>query len=133
MVDRPDLIASEIAEQYGVSIHTVTKSWVRHPEWPASHKRGRYKAYDAQAVADFVRDHVARPPVELEPRSLYTAREIADATGISEGTIRADRSRGRWPEPDFEGSSDGVNRWYGKDVAEALAGRRGYRRHTNPA
>ncbi len=110
MVGRPDLIAPEIAEQYGVGIHTVTKSWARHPQWPTSHKRGRYKAYDAQAVADFVREHVARPLIELELRRLYTAREIADATDISEGTIRADRSRGRWPEPDPEGSSDSVNR-----------------------
>lgn len=127
MVDRPDLIAPEIAETYGVSIHTVTKSWAQHPAWPASHKRGRYKAYDAEAIADFVRDHVARPAVELEPRRLYTAQQLEDAgVGVKAGTIRADLSRGRWPEPDVEGSADGTNRWYGEVAAAALEGRRGY-------
>ncbi|WP_282795169.1 hypothetical protein [Streptomyces sp. CC224B] len=127
MVDRSTLTAPEIAEKYGVSIHTVTKSWAQHPAWPdAIGKRGRYKAYSPWHIETFVYNHVARPAVALEPRRLYTAREIADAAGISAGTIRADRTRGRWPEPDdVEG---GVNRWYGETATMALASRRGYRK-----
>ena len=128
MVDRPRLITPEIAEQYGVSIHTVTKAWPRHPDWPDSvGKRGRYKEYDAQAIADFVHDHVERQAVTLEPRRLYTAQQLEDAgVGIKAGTIRADLTRGRWPEPDD--TVGGVNCWYGATATQALAGRRGYRR-----
>ncbi|MFI9824437.1 hypothetical protein ACIHFC_28895 [Streptomyces sp. NPDC052013] len=128
MVDRPGLIAPEIAEQYGVSVHTVTKTWARHPEWPAAAgKRGRYNEYDRQAIADFVRDHIARETVDLEPRRLYTAQQLEDAgIGIKAGTIRADLTRGRWPEPDD--TAHGVNRWYGQTVMTALTARRGYRR-----
>lgn len=42
-------------------------------------------------VAAFVRDHVERPAPEPEPRRLYTAREIGEATGIKAATIRAER------------------------------------------
>ncbi|MGI5196562.1 hypothetical protein ACQEVY_23420 [Streptomyces sp. CA-288835] len=130
MVDRPGLIAPEIADKYGVSIHTVTKSWAQHPEWPISvGKRGRYKEYAASNIADFVRDHIERQAVELEPRRLYTAQQLEDAgIGIKAGTIRADLTRGRWPEPDDD--EGGVNRWYGATAAQALDGRRGYRRTT---
>ncbi|NGO06941.1 hypothetical protein G5C60_04510 [Streptomyces sp. HC44] len=130
MVGRPGLIAPEITETYGVSIHTVTKTWARHPEWPDPvDKRGRYKEYDAQDVADFVRDHIERQAVELEPRLLYTAQQLEDAgIGIKAGTIRADLTRGRWPEPDD--TADGVNRWYGATATKAMADRRGYRRST---
>lgn len=81
---------------------------------------------DGAAVAAFVRDHVDRPAVELEPRRLYTAREIEALTGVKTATIRADRTRGRWPEPDDD--SERAHRWYGATVTRALSGRRGYRR-----
>ncbi|WP_216588578.1 hypothetical protein [Streptomyces brasiliscabiei] len=128
MVDRPGLIAPEIAERYGVGIHTVTKTWAQHPAWPdAAGKRGRYKEYAATAVADFVRQHVERRAVELEPERLYTAQQLEDAgIGIKAGTIRADLTRNRWPEPDD--TANGVNRWKGKTVTTAMTGRRGYRR-----
>lgn len=132
MVVRPGLIPPEIAERYGVSIHTVTKTWAQHPEWPASPgRRGRYKEYDAQDIADFVQRHVQRQAVALEPERLYTAQQLEDAgIGIKAGTIRADLTRGRWPEPDDTGH--GVNRWLGKTVMTAMTGRRGYRRAQQP-
>ncbi|MET8765486.1 hypothetical protein [Streptomyces sp. NPDC004658] len=128
MVDRPGLITPEIAERYGVSTHTVRNTWVPHPAWPApAGKRGRYKEYDAQAVADFVRRYIERQAVELEPRRLYTAQQLEDAgIGIKAGTIRADLTRGRWPEPDD--TEHGVNRWYGQTAMTAMTGRRSYRR-----
>ncbi|WP_328439357.1 hypothetical protein OHA71_23755 [Streptomyces sp. NBC_00444] len=130
MVAPARLITPEIAATYGVSIHTVTKTWAQHPAWPHSvGKRGRYKEYTAQAVADFVRDHVERQAVDLEPRRLYTAQDLeAAGIGITAGTIRADLTRGRWPEPDD--TEGGVNRWAGITVTRALDGRRGYRRTT---
>ncbi|WP_406365267.1 hypothetical protein [Streptomyces sp. NBC_00645] len=132
MVDRPRLITPEIAEKYGVNPHTVTKTWAQHPQWPApSGKRGRYKEYAAQDIADFVRDHIERQAVSLEPRRLYTAQELEDAEiGIKAGTIRADLTRGRWPEPDD--TEHGVKRWYGTTAAKALASRRGYRKAQSP-
>ncbi|MFE5258255.1 hypothetical protein [Streptomyces coelicoflavus] len=136
MVEPQRLITPEIATRYDVSIHTVTKTWSAHPEWPAPvDRRGRYKEYDAQAVADFVRQHVDRQAVALERRRLYTAQQLeAAGIGIKASTIRADLSRSRkpgqprrWPEPDD--TSDGVNRWYGETVTTTLTARRGYRRN----
>ncbi|MFH0246418.1 hypothetical protein ACGRHY_29255 [Streptomyces sp. HK10] len=135
MVEQRGLIAPEIAETYNRSRHTVTKEWTRHPAFPAPlpQRRGRYHEYDSEAVAVFVREHVARQAVALEPDRLYTARQLEEAgVGIKAATIRADlsRSRGggprRWPEPDDTGH--GVNRWYGRTVARALETRQGYRR-----
>ncbi|MGW3442192.1 hypothetical protein [Streptomyces sp. NPDC001076] len=128
MVDRPGMIAPEIAEHYGVGIHTVTKTWAQHEAWPApAGKRGRYKEYDAAAVDTFVRKHIRRQAVHLEPERLYTAQQLEDAgIGITAGTIRADLARARWPEPDDD--ENGVNRWKGKTVTAVMATRRGYRR-----
>ncbi|MCX5286233.1 hypothetical protein [Streptomyces sp. NBC_00198] len=133
MVDRPRLIVPEIADSYDVSKDTVTKTWAQHPAWPAPvDKRGRFKEYDAQDIADFVRDHVEREPVTLESTRLYTAKQLEDAgVGIKAATIRADRSRGRWPAPDD--TANGVNRWTGATAAKALDGRRGYRKANQPA
>ena len=128
MVDPPRLITPEIAAQYGVSPHTVTKTWAQHPAWPAPvDKRGRYHEYDAQAVATFVRDHIERQAVELEPRRLYTAQQLeAAGVGIKARTIRAGLTRGRSPEP--ADTDDGVHRRDGATATRALEGRRGYRR-----
>ncbi|WP_327230824.1 hypothetical protein [Streptomyces murinus] len=128
MVNRPGLIAPEIAQRYGVSIHTVTKTWPQHPSWPGSAgKRGRYNEYDAAAIANFVQKHVDRKVPALEPKRLYTAQQLEDAgVGIKAGTIRADLARGRWPEPD--NTDHGVNRWFGATAETALTNRRRYRR-----
>ncbi|MEW2164398.1 hypothetical protein AB0912_15600 [Streptomyces sp. NPDC007084] len=133
MVDRTRLIVPEIAETYGVSTDTVSKTWAQHPAWPANiDRRGRYKEYAAQDIAAFVRDHVQRETVTLDPTRLYTATQLEDAgIGIKAATIRADRTRGRWPAPDD--TAHGVNRWKGATVTKALAGRRGYRRNSQPA
>ncbi|MEE1761188.1 hypothetical protein [Streptomyces sp. SP18BB07] len=47
--------------------------------------------------------------------------------GIKAGTIRADLTRNRWPEPND--TDHGVNRWRGTTATKALEGRRGYRQH----
>jgi uncharacterized protein YjcR len=120
---RPGLTAAEIAEQYDRSLSTVRNVWARHEAWPAPcGKRGRALEYDPAAVAQFVREHIDRP-VELDPDRLYTVQEIAAATDLRPGTIRADRSRGRWVEPDEE--RDGTALWYGRTVLELLASRPG--------
>jgi uncharacterized protein YjcR len=131
MVAPQRMIAPEIAETYGVNPHTVRTTWTQHPHWPApAGKRGRYKEYDADAVAAFVREHVERHAVELEPTRLYTAQDLeAAGVGITAATIRAYRSRGRWPDPD--NTDHGVNRWLGSTAAKALEGRRRYRRSTH--
>lgn len=128
MVERPDtLTVPEIAAAYDRSPHTITKLWARHPEWPASTgRRGQHKTYDADAVAAFVREHIERPPVALEPARLYTAKEIEQLTGITAATIRADRSKGRWPAPDD--TQGRAHAWKGSTVTQALAGRRSYRK-----
>ncbi|MGW4733872.1 hypothetical protein ACWEQC_32700 [Streptomyces shenzhenensis] len=128
---RPPETVDDIAARLGRPLSTVKTTWRRHPEWPKPlpEKRGRRALYDPAAIDQFVRDHIERAPTTLEPRRLYTARELeAAGIGITAGTIRADLTRGRWPQPDPEGSADGVNRWYGDTAARALAGRRGYRR-----
>ncbi|MBJ7902799.1 hypothetical protein IF655_05750 [Streptomyces sp. DSM 110735] len=78
-------------------------------------------------MADFVRDHINRHAVELEPTRLYTARDIEELTGIKAGSIRADKSKGRWPQPDD--TSGRADKWLGSTIATiatALSGRRGY-------
>lgn len=128
MVDRPGLTTPEIADMYSVSLHTVTKSWAQHPEWPdALGKRGRYKEYAVQDIAAFVHDHVSRRTVDLEPQRLYTAQELEQAgIGITAKTIQADMSRHRWPRPDR--TVGGVHRWYGQTAANTMNSRRGYHR-----
>lgn len=129
MVDRPPETVAEIAERIGRPLTTVRNTWTRHPAWPEplEQRRGRWRLYDPAAVDVFVRDHIDRQAAALEPERLYTARELeAAGVGITAATIRADRSRGRWPTPDdTEGD---VNRWRGATATKALEGRRGYRR-----
>lgn len=76
----------------------------------------------------FVADHVTRQAAELEPRRLYTAREIEALTGITAATIRAERSKGHWPDADD--TSQRAHRWTGQTVMTVMTGRRGYRRST---
>lgn len=126
---RPPETVEEVAARIGRPLSTVKNTWRRHPAWPAPlpEKRGRRVLYDPDAIDRFIRDHVDRPAIALEPQRLYTARELEAADiGVTAGTIRADRTRGRWPAPDD--TEDGVNQWRGATVAQALEGRRGYRR-----
>ncbi|WDO05545.1 hypothetical protein ME763_07695 [Streptomyces murinus] len=129
MVDTPPgETYAEIAARHGRAETTVRNQWGRHPQWPdpLPEKRGRFLQFGPAAVDRFVAEHVDRQGAELEPRRLYAAREIEQLTGITAATIRADRSKGRWPEPDD--SSSRAHRWYGATVTKVLSGRRGYRR-----
>ncbi|MET7475084.1 hypothetical protein ABZT17_12085 [Streptomyces sp. NPDC005648] len=126
---RPPETVEEIASRTGRPLTTVKNTWRRHPAWPKPlpEKRGRWVQYDPNAIDTFIREHVERQAVELEPRRLYTAPELeAAGIGITAGTIRADLTRNRWPEPDA--TDGGTNRWYGATATQALAARRGYRR-----
>ncbi|MDT0567902.1 hypothetical protein RM704_10540 [Streptomyces sp. DSM 3412] len=131
MVDSPPQgeTLPEIAARHGRAYDTLRAQWSRHSAWPAPiGKRGRFKIYDPAAVDRVIAEHFERQAVELEPRRLYTAREIEAMTGVSAATIRADRSKGRWPAPDD--TSGAAHRWYGETVTTAMTGRRGYRRNT---
>ncbi|MGW1796895.1 helix-turn-helix transcriptional regulator [Streptomyces sp. NPDC001984] len=130
MVDSPTgETYAEIAARHGRAETTIRNQWARHPAWPGPvGKRGRHLLFDAAAVDRFVADHVDRQAPALEPRRLYTAREIEDLTGITAATIRAERSKGHWPPADDDSSR--AHRWYGATVTQALEGRRGYRRRT---
>jgi len=126
---RPPETVDEIAARTGRPLTTIKNTWRRHPAWPAPlpEKRGRWVQYDPDAVDAFLRDHIDRRAVELEPRRLYTAPELeAAGIGITAGTIRADLTRSRWPEPDS--TDGGTNRWRGDTAVKALEGRRRYRR-----
>lgn len=131
MVDRAPETLADIAARLGRPLSTVRNTWTRDPEWPAAvGKRGRWKTYDPGGIDDWLRDHIERQAVALEPGRLYTAQQLeAAGIGIKAGTIRADLTRRRWPEPDD--TEGGVNRWCGRTVTQALEGRRGYR-HSTP-
>ncbi|MFG2144118.1 hypothetical protein ACGFRG_07950 [Streptomyces sp. NPDC048696] len=118
----------EIAERHGRAYNTLRAQWSRHPAWPAPiGKRGRSYIYDPAAVDAVITEHFARHATDLEPRKLYTAREIEAATGITAATIRADRSKGRWPAPDDV--TGPAHRWYGEKITQAVIKRRSYRRN----
>ncbi|GAB2714564.1 helix-turn-helix transcriptional regulator [Streptomyces bullii] len=116
---------TEIAARHGRSEYRVRNAWARHPQWPEPiGKRGKQLLFDPAAVDQVIAEHIERPAVELEPRRLYTAKEIEALTGVTAATIRADRSKGRWPVPDD--TSGRAHRWNGATVTQALAGRRAY-------
>lgn len=125
---RPPETLDEIARRHGRSLHTVRNHWAAHPQWPAPvGKRGRWLEYAPATVDTWVSRHAARPAVELDPGTLYTQRQIADDPGTpSYGTIRGDRSRGRWPDPDDTGG--GTPRWYGRTVTAHMEQRQAWGR-----
>jgi predicted DNA-binding transcriptional regulator AlpA len=126
MLDPPGLTTPEIAEKYGRTLNTVQTDWTQRGTFPpAIDRRGKHKVYDAEAVAQFVRENVARTVPELEAERLYTAADIEEATGIKRSSIRAAKSRGAWPDPD--NTTGRADRWFGRTVTAALANRRGYR------
>jgi hypothetical protein len=121
----------EIAARHGRAYDTLRNHWARHPDWPDPvDKRGRSLLYDRAAVDEVIARHFARTAVELEPRRLYTAREIEALTGITAGAIRADRTKlradgtPRWPAPDD--TSQRAHRWYGQTVGDELSKRHAY-------
>ena len=120
----------EIAARHGRAYNTLRNQWSRHPDWPdpLHEKRGRSYVYDPAAVDRVIAKHFGRQAAGLEPRRLYTAREIEALTGVTAATIRADVTRGRWPAPDD--TSERAHRWSGETVTTALTARRGYRRST---
>ncbi|MFF1416554.1 hypothetical protein [Streptomyces sp. NPDC058280] len=136
MVDRPAAAGEtlrEIAARHGRAYDTLRTQWSRHPDWPPPiGKRGRSQVYDSAAVDRVIAKHFQRSATKLEPRRLYTAREIETATKITAATIRADQSKKRadgtprWPAPDD--TSETANRWYGATITKALKGRRSYGR-----
>ncbi|MBP2583383.1 hypothetical protein J3A78_003861 [Streptomyces sp. PvR006] len=134
MVDTPPTgeTLRQIAARHGRAEKTIRNVWARHPDWPApTGKKGQAYLYDPAAADQVIAEHFARATTPLEPRRLYTAAEIAAAAGISAGTIRADRSKGRWPAPD---NTEGrAHRWYGATALQALADRRGYRHSPDDA
>lgn len=133
MVNETGETFPEIAARHNRPLTTVQKTWARDPDWPdPTGKRGRWNEYAPQAVDNWIRVHIDRPGVGLEPNRLYTAQQLADAgIGITATTIRADRTRGRWPEPDS--TDHNVNRWYGRTATHAMEQRRGYRKRATPA
>lgn len=120
----------EIATRYGRAYNTLSAQWSRHEAWPAPvGRRGHAYVYNSAEVDAVVQEHFVREDTALQPRRLYTAREIAELAGISAATIRADVSKGRWPAPDdTEGPA---NRWTGATITAALKGRRGYQRKSS--
>lgn len=129
---RPPETVEEIAARTGRPLSTVRNTWTRHPAWPPAleERRGRWRLYDPADVDAFIHNHIDRRiTIELDPNRLYTAPELeAAGIGITAATIRADRTRGRWPAPDD--TQGGINRWRGATATKALTGRRGYRRST---
>jgi predicted DNA-binding transcriptional regulator AlpA len=118
---------AEIAARHGRSEARVRNAWARHPAWPKPiGKRGRHLVFDPAAVDQAIAEHIERPAPELEPRRLYTAKEIEALTGITAATIRADRSKGRWPTPDDVHGR--AHRWYGATITPVLESRRTYRK-----
>ena len=120
----------EIAARHGRAYNTLRNQWSLHPDWPdpLPEKRVRSYVYDPAAVDRVIAKHFGRQAAGLEPRRLYTAREIEALTGVTAATIRADVTRGRWPAPDD--TSERAHRWSGETVTTALTARRGYRRST---
>nr|WTA71267.1 hypothetical protein OHB51_35320 [Micromonospora sp. NBC_00855] len=124
--DPTDITAPEIAAKYGRTLSTVQRQWMVREEFPAPiGKRGRWNAYDPAAVDEAVRAHFVRAVAPVgDPDDLLTQVEIAEVTGLSASTIRADISRGRIGKPDDE--NEGVKRWKRSTIAAAMAGRRRY-------
>ncbi|MEV7871490.1 hypothetical protein AB0P17_36570 [Streptomyces sp. NPDC088124] len=123
----------EIAARYGRSYETL-RTLAKRPGWPTPNgRKGGAYTYDPADV-DPIATAAYRRPAALAPRRLYTAREIATATGISAGTIRADRTKTRadgtprWPAPDD--TTGPAHRWYGRTVTAELERRHAYRRTT---
>lgn len=129
MVTRELLILPEIARRYERPLSTIRTAWVTDPAWPQPcGKRGRYNEYDAAEVGAAVAAITGRPQLDGDPDELLTIAQAAEATGLAEATIRADLSRGRWPNPDDD--EHGVKRWKRSTVASVRLGRRKYKRRT---
>lgn len=117
----PGLTIPEIAEKYGRPERTI-EQWRRAYDWPAPsgtrEGTGRPLEYDPDAVDAAVRAILALADDDADPDELLTARQAAEESGLSYGTVRADISRGRWPGPDHEG------KWRRSTVRAVMAARR---------
>ena len=128
MVTRDRLIAPEIAARYNRPLTTVQTEWMPDPAWPAAAgRRGRWNEYGAAEVAAAVEAITARAPLPPgDPDELLTVAQLADWSGLAEGTIRSYVSRGLLPRPDDTGN--GVKRWKRSTARPVLESRRQYRR-----
>lgn len=131
MVVPNNIISPQIAEIYGRSLDTVTKDWMQDAQWPQPNgKMGRFLLFDRKEVDNWVRRHrtvdTSTPIHTGDPEGWLTAREIAEETGKSVSTIRADFSRGRLAPKEGEKIEQGVKLWRRGAIAQQLASRRGY-------
>lgn len=130
MVSRQGVIAPEIARAYTRSIHTVTKEWMQHPDWPESTgRRGHHLEFDKAQVSAWVSEHVRAdlsPPIHhRDPDGLLTMREIAEESDLSYNTVRSDFSRGRLgPKGGSDTDMAGTPLWRRGSIARQLAERR---------
>jgi len=120
------MILPEIAAAYGRAEETIAWWRARYP-WPErTGKRGRWDEYDPAEVAAAVRKILALAEEDADPDELLDMKAAAAEAGISYATVRADVSKGRWPQPDDEGH--GVRRWKRSAVRAEMASRRPNRR-----
>ncbi|MEU0937622.1 hypothetical protein [Embleya sp. NPDC005971] len=126
MVDNARLTTTEIATKYGRSLSTVQTDWTQHSEWPEPvGKRGKWFVYDAEAVERVVREHLGRPATTgLDPGTLYTLQEAADALGTTYGALRSHKSRNKALYEPADDDENGVDRWYGARLERIHAKRR---------
>jgi hypothetical protein len=118
----PGLTVPEIARKYGRPEKTV-RWWMFRYEWPAPvRKLGGRDLYDEADVDRAVREILRLGDVDADMGELLDAKGAAAEAGISWGTVRADVSRGRWPEPDDV--RDGVKLWKRSTVRAEVASRR---------
>lgn len=129
MVTRHRMIAPEIAAEYQVSLHTVTKNWMQDPTWPgATGRREKYLEFDRGKVAEWVAQNVladtTKPIHQRDPQELITRAEIAEESGLSIHTITTDLSRGRLvPRRGHTTDDYGNPLWRRGEIAAQLAAR----------
>lgn len=118
------LIIPEIAEKYGRARNTIVL-WRHKYDWPDPvGTRGRWDEFDADAVDQAVQAIIGTgtADADADPDELLDTRAAAEEAGLSPATVRADISKGRWPEPDD--SRFGTRRWRRSTVREAMMARR---------
>jgi uncharacterized protein YjcR len=117
----------EIAAEHGRPEKTI-RHWIRAYDWPqptgTRPTGGRHAdEYDPGEVAAAVAAILRVTAGEGDAGELLDAREAAAEAGISYATVRADISRGRWPEADHA-EPDGTRYWKRSTVRAVMAARR---------
>ncbi len=116
------VILPEIAERHQRP-ESVIRWWRWRYDWPQpAGKRGRWDDYDPAEVDRAVTVILALAGSDGDPAELLDITAAAREAGITAGTIRADISRGRWPQPDDY--RHGSRRWKRSTVREEMASRR---------